>query len=109
MTTRVGKTFFLIGVSTELGRAFAVGALKAGHIVVGTVREPGDAEALEALHPGRARPACWTSSTTTGWWRRRRRRVQGGGADRRADLNRRRGACGIIEESTLRHRLATLP
>jgi hypothetical protein len=67
MTTRVGKTFLLTGVSTELGRAFAVGALKAGHIVVGTVRKPGDAEAFEALHPGRATPACWTPPTTPRW------------------------------------------
>ncbi|WP_236059737.1 oxidoreductase [Actinacidiphila acididurans] len=48
------KTFLITGVSSGLGRAFAVGALAAGHTVVGTVRGQADAEAFEALAPGRA-------------------------------------------------------
>jgi NAD(P)-dependent dehydrogenase (short-subunit alcohol dehydrogenase family) len=43
------KVFLVTGVSTGLGRAFADGALKAGHTVVGTVRRQPDAEAFEAL------------------------------------------------------------
>lgn len=49
------KTFLITGVSTGLGRAFAEGALAAGHRVVGTVRKPDDAGAFEALADGRAR------------------------------------------------------
>jgi NAD(P)-dependent dehydrogenase (short-subunit alcohol dehydrogenase family) len=45
------KTFFITGVSSGLGRAFAEGALKAGHTVVGTVRKRADLEAFEALAP----------------------------------------------------------
>ena len=37
-----------------MGRAFASTALKAGDVVVGTVRKPDDAAAFEALAPGRA-------------------------------------------------------
>lgn len=48
------RTIFITGVSTGLGRAFAVGALDAGHRVVGTLRKPRDAAAFEALAPGRA-------------------------------------------------------
>jgi NAD(P)-dependent dehydrogenase (short-subunit alcohol dehydrogenase family) len=48
------KTFFITGVSSGLGRAFAAGALEAGHRVVGTVRRQGDAEAFAALAPDRA-------------------------------------------------------
>lgn len=48
------KTFLITGVSSGLGRAFAAGALAAGHTVVGTVRDPADAEAFQALAPGRA-------------------------------------------------------
>lgn len=45
---------FITGVSSGLGRAFAEGALEAGHEVVGTVRKPYDAAAFESLAPGRA-------------------------------------------------------
>lgn len=48
------KTFFITGVSTGLGRAFADGAVAAGHTVVGTVRKQADAESFEALHAERA-------------------------------------------------------
>lgn len=48
------KTILITGVSSGLGRAFATGALAAGHHVVGTVRKPEDAEAFEALAAGRA-------------------------------------------------------
>jgi NAD(P)-dependent dehydrogenase (short-subunit alcohol dehydrogenase family) len=48
------RTFFITGVSTGLGRAFAAGALTAGHTVVGTVRKPDDIAAFEDLAPGRA-------------------------------------------------------
>ncbi|WP_405060066.1 oxidoreductase [Kribbella sp. NBC_01505] len=51
MTTR---TFLITGVSSGLGRAFAEGALAAGHVVVGTVRKPDDLAAFEAIAPGRA-------------------------------------------------------
>ncbi|WP_374022444.1 oxidoreductase [Mycobacterium sp. HNNTM2301] len=43
------KTFFITGVSTGLGRAFAHGALQAGHTVLGTVRKTGDLGPFEAL------------------------------------------------------------
>ena len=45
------KTFLITGVSSGLGRAFAVGALEAGHTVVGTVRRRVDLDAFEALAP----------------------------------------------------------
>lgn len=48
------KTFFITGVSSGLGRALSVGALEAGHRVVGTVRRPEDVEAFESLAPSRA-------------------------------------------------------
>ncbi|WP_232667336.1 oxidoreductase [Pseudonocardia sp. TRM90224] len=48
------KTFLITGVSTGLGRAFAEGALTAGHTVVGTVRKQADVDAFTALHPDRA-------------------------------------------------------
>ncbi|OPX13326.1 oxidoreductase [Mycobacterium sp. AT1] len=48
------KTFLITGVSSGLGRAFAVGALEAGHRVVGTVRRPEDVAVFESLSPGRA-------------------------------------------------------
>ncbi len=50
----VNRTFLITGVSSGLGRAFAQGALAAGHTVVGTVRKAGDLEEFEALAPGRA-------------------------------------------------------
>jgi NAD(P)-dependent dehydrogenase (short-subunit alcohol dehydrogenase family) len=45
------KTFFITGVSTGLGRAFAQGALDAGHTVVGTVRRAADVTPFERLGP----------------------------------------------------------
>lgn len=48
------RTFLITGVSRGLGRAFAEGALAAGHTVVGTVRKPEDLVTFEALAPGRA-------------------------------------------------------
>jgi NAD(P)-dependent dehydrogenase (short-subunit alcohol dehydrogenase family) len=48
------KTMLITGVSSGLGRAFAHGALDAGHTVIGTVRTAEDLEAFEALGPGRA-------------------------------------------------------
>lgn len=50
------KTFLITGVSSGLGRAFAVGALETGHRVIGTVRRQGDAAAFAALAPDRAHP-----------------------------------------------------
>lgn len=46
------KTFFITGVSSGLGGAFAQGALDAGHTVIGTVRKSADLAAFESLHPG---------------------------------------------------------
>jgi len=48
------RTFLITGTSSGLGRAFAEGALAAGHTVVGTVRKAEDVERFEALAPGRA-------------------------------------------------------
>lgn len=48
------KTFFITGVSSGLGRAFAGGALSAGHRVVGTVRKPEDLATFESLSADRA-------------------------------------------------------
>ena len=48
------KAWLITGVSTGLGRATAVAALDAGHMVVGTVRRHADREAFEALAPGQA-------------------------------------------------------
>jgi NAD(P)-dependent dehydrogenase (short-subunit alcohol dehydrogenase family) len=56
MVAATSKTFLITGVSSGLGRAFAVGALEAGHRVIGTVRKDGDAEAFAALAPDRAHP-----------------------------------------------------
>ena len=56
MAAALPKTFLITGVSSGLGRAFAAGALDAGHRVIGTVRRDGDAEAFAALAPGRAHP-----------------------------------------------------
>ena len=52
--TPTHKTFLITGVSSGLGRAFATGALEAGHTVVGTVRNDVDANAFTVLHPQRA-------------------------------------------------------
>lgn len=48
------KVFFITGVSSGLGRALAEGALSAGHIVVGTVRQPEGIGSFEALRSGRS-------------------------------------------------------
>lgn len=50
------KTFLITGVSSGLGRAFASGALEAGHRVIGTVRRESDVEVFAALAPDRAHP-----------------------------------------------------
>jgi NAD(P)-dependent dehydrogenase (short-subunit alcohol dehydrogenase family) len=50
------KTFLITGVSSGLGRAFADGALAAGHRVIGTVRRTSDADAFAALATDRAHP-----------------------------------------------------
>jgi NAD(P)-dependent dehydrogenase (short-subunit alcohol dehydrogenase family) len=56
MSLIASKTFLITGVSSGLGRAFAIGALEAGHRVIGTVRREGDAGAFAALAPDRAHP-----------------------------------------------------
>ncbi|NPD67037.1 oxidoreductase [Lichenicola cladoniae] len=48
------KTFFITGVSSGLGRAFASGVLAAGHRLIGTVRDHDAASAFTALAPDRA-------------------------------------------------------
>lgn len=50
------KTFLITGVSSGLGRAFAAGALEAGHHVIGAARREEDAQAFAALEPVRAHP-----------------------------------------------------
>jgi NAD(P)-dependent dehydrogenase (short-subunit alcohol dehydrogenase family) len=50
------KTFLITGISSGLGRAFAAGALEAGHRVIGTVRRDSDAESFATLAPDRAHP-----------------------------------------------------
>lgn len=52
--TSTAKIFLITGVSSGLGRAFAAGALDAGHTVVGTVRSDADAKSFAGLHPQRA-------------------------------------------------------
>ena len=42
MTAKASKTFLITGVSSGLGRAFAAGAIAAGHRVIGTVRKQAD-------------------------------------------------------------------
>jgi NAD(P)-dependent dehydrogenase (short-subunit alcohol dehydrogenase family) len=53
-SARTPLTFFVTGVSSGLGRAFARAFLAAGHTVVGTVRTAEAATGFEALEPGRA-------------------------------------------------------
>jgi NAD(P)-dependent dehydrogenase (short-subunit alcohol dehydrogenase family) len=48
------RVFFITGVSSGLGRAFARAALEAGHAVVGTLRQPEQIPEFEALAPDRA-------------------------------------------------------
>ncbi|MCA0013242.1 oxidoreductase [Mesorhizobium sp. B292B1B] len=54
--TSTPKTFLITGVSSGLGRAFARGALEAGHRVIGTVRREADAEIFAGLARDRAHP-----------------------------------------------------
>jgi NAD(P)-dependent dehydrogenase (short-subunit alcohol dehydrogenase family) len=56
VATIITKTFLITGVSSGLGRAFAEGALSAGHRVIGTVRNEADADRFGALAEGRAYP-----------------------------------------------------
>jgi len=50
----IQKTFLITGVSSGLGRAFAEGALAAGHRVIGTVRNPAALHEFSSLAPERA-------------------------------------------------------
>jgi NAD(P)-dependent dehydrogenase (short-subunit alcohol dehydrogenase family) len=51
------KLFFITGVSSGFGRAFAAAALRDGHRVVGTVRKASDASEFTAMdREGRAHP-----------------------------------------------------
>ncbi|WP_426231671.1 oxidoreductase [Pararhizobium sp. DWP3-4] len=54
MKHTVHYTFFITGVSSGFGRAFANAALAAGHRVVGTVRKEEALAEFEALAPGQA-------------------------------------------------------
>jgi NAD(P)-dependent dehydrogenase (short-subunit alcohol dehydrogenase family) len=56
MLEGASKTFLITGVSSGLGRAFAEGALVAGHRVIGTVRRTEDAEGFAATAQDRAYP-----------------------------------------------------
>jgi len=56
MLGAASKTFLITGVSSGLGRAFAEGALAAGHRVIGTVRRSEDAESFAAMAQDRAHP-----------------------------------------------------
>jgi NAD(P)-dependent dehydrogenase (short-subunit alcohol dehydrogenase family) len=49
----MSRTFFITGVSTGLGRAFAEEAAAAGNQVVGTVRNADQIAEIEAIAPGR--------------------------------------------------------
>ncbi|MBO0798044.1 MAG: oxidoreductase [Blastocatellia bacterium] len=48
------KVFLITGVSSGLGKAFAAGALSAGHLVIGTVRSAEAASAFSSHATGRA-------------------------------------------------------
>lgn len=50
----MSRTFLITGVSSGLGRAFAVEALQAGHRVVGTVRDADQVAAFNELAPGQS-------------------------------------------------------
>jgi len=50
----VPKTFLITGVSSGLGRAFAEGALAAGHRVIGTVRNQAAVDDFTGLAPDRS-------------------------------------------------------
>ena len=51
------KNFLITGASSGFGQAIARAAVAAGHRVIGTLRHDADREALEALHPDRAKAA----------------------------------------------------
>ena len=53
-TKPTARTFLITGVSTGLGRAFAEGALAAGHRVIGTLRKEEEVAQFAALAPGRS-------------------------------------------------------
>ncbi|MFC9916601.1 SDR family NAD(P)-dependent oxidoreductase [Streptomyces sp. NPDC059862] len=86
------ETFLITVVSTGLGRAIAAEALRAGHMVVGTLRDLAQAKEFEDLAPGRAQArildvtdhdqvtavvnevtqtvgpsTCWSITPITGW------------------------------------------
>jgi len=48
------RIYFITGVSSGFGEAFARAALDRGDIVVGTVRRPADADRFEQIAPGRS-------------------------------------------------------
>jgi Short-chain dehydrogenases of various substrate specificities len=50
------KVFLITGVSSGLGKAFAEGAVQAGHRVIGTVRTAAAASAFKAKAPERTHP-----------------------------------------------------
>src|SRR3982751_2615099 len=56
MAAAFPKTFLITGVSSGLGRAFAAGALAAGHRVIGTVRRSEDADLFARHASGHAVP-----------------------------------------------------
>jgi NAD(P)-dependent dehydrogenase (short-subunit alcohol dehydrogenase family) len=56
MSNNSVKTFLITGVASGLGRAFAEGALTAGHRVIGTVRRQEDADVFSAVSPKLAFP-----------------------------------------------------
>ena len=51
------KTFLITGASSGFGRAIFGAAITAGHKAIGTVRRDADRQALETLHPERAKTA----------------------------------------------------
>jgi NAD(P)-dependent dehydrogenase (short-subunit alcohol dehydrogenase family) len=53
-STAAARTWFITGVSSGIGRATAQAALARGDRVIGTLRQPDQCAAFEALAPGRA-------------------------------------------------------
>jgi NAD(P)-dependent dehydrogenase (short-subunit alcohol dehydrogenase family) len=88
--TSAGRVFFITGVGTGFGRAFAAAALKDGHSVVGTVRKEGDAGQFAALDSdGRARAEILDVIDDPAVFAAVERTEHTVGADRRADRQRR--------------------
>jgi NAD(P)-dependent dehydrogenase (short-subunit alcohol dehydrogenase family) len=54
MNKRLPRVWLITGVSSGLGLAFSIAALKAGHTVIGTVRKELDRREFEKLGDGRA-------------------------------------------------------